>query len=292
MANKKNHIPPQSVYRRQLAAALKQLREEAFLTLSEVAEAVEVHQGSLSRIETAKRGTTPVLVNALLDMYGLDDEKRREDLLDLVRADNAQRKTWWRKYSTLMNPTQYSGYVTLESSAKEFRWYEAQLIPGLLQTEDYARQVITAMRMDLSKQQIDALVKVRMQRQALLTEDDAPKLWAVIDEAAIERLRHSPDILKEQLEHLLEAGLRTNVTLQFLPFDIGFHPALYGSFNIMSFAEPSPDVVWIENPTNSVCFETHEDVGHYTEVFDHLRATALGPTETRDRIEHIIRELK
>jgi transcriptional regulator with XRE-family HTH domain len=141
-----NHTASQSVYRRQLAAQLKKLREDAYLTLNQVSDAVEVHQGSLSRIETAKRGTTPVLVNALLDLYGVTDAQAREDILDLVRADSARHNTWWRKYSALMNPTQYSGYVTLESSATSFRSYEPQLIPGLLQTEEYARKVTNRLR--------------------------------------------------------------------------------------------------------------------------------------------------
>lgn len=281
---------PQSVYRRQLAAQLKHMRERAELTLSQVSQAVEVHQGSLSRIETAQRGTTPVLVNALLTLYGVSDEQTREDLLDLVRADNSRRNTWWRKHSALMNPTQYSGYVTLESSATSLRWYEPQLVPGLLQTEEYARRVITAMRMDLNAKQIEALVQVRMERQSLLVGPDVPKLWAVIDEAALRRLHSLPRVLVPQLEYLLDTARRTNVTLQLLPFDVGFHPALYGSFILMGFEPPNPDLVWVENQTKSVCFDQPADVTHYAEVFDHVRATALGPAETRDRIEDMIRE--
>lgn len=282
---------PQSVYRRQLSSQLKALREAADLTLTAVAETVEVNQGSLSRIETGKRGTTPVLVKALLDCYGVTDPAVREDLLDLVRADLAQRNTWWRKYSALMNPTQYVGYVTLESSASTLRSYESQLIPGLLQSEEYARRVITAMRVDLDAKGIEALVDVRMQRQILLDAEDAPKLWAVIDEAAIRRMRGYPAVMKGQLEHLLDVEPRTNVTLQLLPFDTGFHPALYGSFMLMGFPEPNPDLVWVENLTNSVCFEGAADVERYTEVFDHLRASALGPPETRSRIKSMIKEL-
>ncbi len=261
------------------------------MTLTEVARTVEVNQGSLSRIETGERGTSPVLVKALLDCYEVTDPAVREDILDLVRADQAQRQPWWKKYSAVINTTQYGGYLALESSATTFRSYEPQLMPGLLQTPDYARQVITEMRVDLDAKQVDALVDVRMQRQKLLEGEGAPRLWAVIDEAAIRRVEGSPAVLKGQLEHLLAIEPRTNVTLQLLPFAAGFHPGLYGSFMLMGFPEPNPDVVWVENLTNSVYFEGSADVDRYTEVFDHLRARALGPPETRSLINSIIKEL-
>jgi hypothetical protein len=290
MAWKRNPAP-KSVYRRQLSAQLKELHEQSGKTLAEVGQVIEVNQGSLSRIMNGDRGTSPVLVKAMLDCYGVTDPAVREDILDLVRADQAQRQKWWRKYSAVINTTQYGGYLELEQSATSLRSYEPQLIPGLLQTPEYARQVITAMRVDLDAKQVDALVDVRMKRQALLARDDAPKLWAVIDEAALRRISGAPTVLKGQVEHLLDLEPRTNITLQLLPFDAGFHPGLYGSFMLMGFPEPNPDVVWVENLTNSVYFEGSEDVGRYTEVFDHLRATALGPPETRSRIKDMIKEL-
>lgn len=290
MAWKKNPTP-KSVYRRQLAAQLKELRDASGNTMAEVAKVVEINQGSLSRIENGDRGTSPVLVKAMLDCYGVTDPTVREDILDLVRADQAQKQKWWRKYSAVINTTQYGGYLELETSATTLRSYEPLLIPGLLQTAEYARKVITAMRVDLDAQQVEALVTVRMNRQALLAREDAPKLWAVIDEAALRRIGGAPGLLKGQLAHLLDLGPRTNITLQLLSFDAGFHPGLYGSFMLMGFPEPNPDVVWVENLTNSVYFEGSNNVGRYTEVFDHLRATALGPPETRSRIEDMIKEL-
>ncbi|GGN43068.1 transcriptional regulator [Streptomyces kronopolitis] len=290
MAWKRNPAP-KSVYRRQLSARLKELREAADLTMAEAAQDIEINPGTLSRIESGERGTTPVVVKAMLDRYDVKDTAVREDVLDLVRADQAQKQKWWRKYSAVINTTQYGGYLELEASATSMRSYEPQLIPGLLQTADYAGKVISAMRMDLDAKQIDALVTVRMNRQAPLGGDNAPKLWAVIDEAAIRRMSGSPAVLRGQLQRLLEVEPRTNITLQLLPFDAGFHPGLYGSFMLMGFPEPNPDVVWVENLTNSVCFEGAEDVGRYTEVFDHLRATALGPPETRSRIKSMLKEL-
>ncbi|MEE1838390.1 helix-turn-helix domain-containing protein [Streptomyces sp. NPDC088190] len=290
MAWKRNPAP-KSVYRRQLSAQLKELHEQSGKTLAEVGAIIEVNQGSLSRIMNGDRGTTPVLVKAMLDCYGVTDPSVREDILDLVRADQAQRKKWWGKYSSVINTTQYGGYLELEQSATSLSSYEPQLIPGLLQTPEYARQVITAMRVDLDAKQVQALVDVRMNRQDILAREEAPKLWAVIDEAAFRRIESKPAVLKQQLEHLLDVEPRPNITLQLLPFEIGFHPGLYGSFMLMSFPEPNPDVVWVENLTKSVYFEGSEDVGRYTEVFDHLRATALGPPETRSRIKKMLKEL-
>ncbi|MFG2692841.1 helix-turn-helix domain-containing protein [Kitasatospora sp. NPDC051984] len=288
----KRNPAPKSVYRRQLASRLKELRDVRELTLTQVAEVVEVNQSSLSRIENGDRGTTPLLVKALLDCYQVIDPVEREDILDLVRADQAQRQQWWKKYSAVINTTQYGGYLALESSATSLRSYEPQLMPGLLQTADYARRVITEMRVDLTAKQVDALVTVRMERQEkVLGREDAPKLWAVIDEAAIRRIASNRSVMKGQLEHLLEVSPRPGLTLQLLPFSAGFHPGLYGSFVLMGFPETNSDVVWVENGPNSVYFEGSEDVERYTEVFDHLRARALGPPETRSQISKIIKEL-
>ncbi|MFD8079518.1 helix-turn-helix transcriptional regulator [Streptomyces sp. NPDC059718] len=280
-----------SVYRRQLAAKLKELREQADLTMAEVAAAIEINQGSLSRIESGDRGTTPVLVKAMLECYGVSDSATRDDVLDLVRADQAQRQQWWRKYSAVINTTQYGGYLALESSATTLRNYETELIPGLLQTEEYARQVIISMRVDLDDKGVEALVKVRMNRKNLLAGEDAVKLWAIIDEAAFRRIEPTPQVLRGQLEHLQTVMTQTNITVQLLPFTAGFHPGLDGSFVLMGFPEPNPDVVWMENGRHSVYFEGPDDVERYTEAFDHLRALALGPPETRSRLDSMIKEL-
>ncbi|MGY0057976.1 helix-turn-helix domain-containing protein [Streptomyces sp. LZ34] len=288
----KKSTASKSVYRRQLAARLRELREDAELTLAEVARQVEVSQGSLSRIETGDRGTTPLLAKALLDCYEVTDTTLREDLLDLVRADQAQKRPWWKKYATVVNTTQYGGYLTLESSATSLRTYQPLLVPGLLQTEAYAREIITEMRPDLSARQVQALVDVRMRRQEMLDTENAPTLWAVIDEAAIRRHIRSAEVARQQLERLVHASEHPRITIQFLPFTAGAHAGLYGSFMLMDFPAPTPEVVWVENLTNSVCFEDPGDVDRYIEVFDHLRSRALEPPETCRRFRTIARELQ
>ncbi|NGO73349.1 helix-turn-helix domain-containing protein [Streptomyces boncukensis] len=280
-----------SVYRRQLAARLRELREESDLTLTDVAEDVEVSPGALSRIENGDRGTSPVLVKALLDRYGTQDPAVREDVLDLVRADQAQKRPWWRKYAAVVNTTQYGGFLALESGASAIRSYEALWMPGLLQTEEYARSVIGELRTDLTSRQVDTLVKVRMQRQQLLEGDGAPKLWVVIDEAALRRRVGGESVMLGQLERLVQVCDHPQITVQLLPFDAGVHAGLYGAFVLMDFPQPTPQVVWVESLTNSVCFESSKDIDRYAETFDQLRALAVGPPETRRRFQEAIREL-
>ncbi|MEU6510543.1 Scr1 family TA system antitoxin-like transcriptional regulator [Streptomyces sp. NPDC046942] len=289
----KRSLVPQSVYRRQLAARLKELRDATGLTLTEVADQLEVNQGSLSRIENGERGTTPVLVRALLDLYGVDDENRRADVLDLVRADKEQQKPWWRKYSTVLTPTRYDGYLALEAGATHLANYQPMLVPGLLQTEDYARAVISQMRKDLSPPQVESLVRVRMERQNSRLCGEAPaRLWAILDEAVLRRTVGSVEVMRDQMRTLVEASEQPNVTVQLLPFSLGAHPGLYGPFVILTFPDPTPDLVWLENPKNSVYFESPEDVDNYTDIFDQLRGNALDPSETRTRIARISKELE
>ncbi|MBT2397209.1 helix-turn-helix transcriptional regulator [Streptomyces sp. ISL-100] len=288
----KRSMVPQSVYRRQLAARLKELRDVSGLTLTEVAEQIEVNQGSLSRIETGDRGTSPVLVRALLDCYGVEDPAQRADVLDLVRADKEQQKPWWRKYSTVLTATRYDGYLALEAGAVTLANYQPMLVPGLLQTEDYARAVISQMRMELTSPQVEALVKVRMERQNSRLDGERPaKLWAILDEAVLRRTVGSADIMRDQLRKLVEASEQPNITVQLLPFALGAHPGLYGPFVILTFPDPTPNLVWLENPKNSVYLESGDDVDNYTEIFDQLRACALGPSEARARIARISKEL-
>ncbi|MEV6408403.1 MULTISPECIES: helix-turn-helix domain-containing protein [Streptomyces] len=289
----KRKLVPQSLCRRQLAARLRELREASGLTLSEVAEQIEVNQGSLSRIETGERGTTPVLVRALLDCYAITDDHVRNDVLDLVRADREQQKPWWRKYATVLTSTRYDGYLALEAGATALANYQPLLVPGLLQTEDYARAVITKMRPDLASDQVDALVMVRMERQdSRLSGERRAHLCAVLDEAVLHRVIGSPMVMRQQFAHLLLVGEQENITVQLLPFSVGAHPGLYGPFVILTFPQPTAPLIWLENPYNSVYLEAESDVQNYMDIFNYLRASALSPDETRTRITRTAEELE
>ena len=288
MASKKNPVV-KSVYRRQLASNLKELRERAGMTMAEVAAAIEVNQGSLSRIESGDRGTSPLLVRAMLDCYGVTSRTVRENILNLVRADAAERQQWWRKYADAINNIGFGSYLTLESSATSLRTYEAALVPGLLQTEEYARALMTEAGIDVAPDRTEALVQLRMERKKRLEGAGAVKLWAVIEEAAIHRIKDSPALLKGQLEQLVAMGDRTNITIQLMPFSAGLYPGLGGSFMLLGFAPPNPDVVWLDN--GLVIVERSTDVERYAATFNGLQTRALGAAETRSRIHHIIEEL-
>ncbi|MGA5146953.1 helix-turn-helix domain-containing protein [Streptomyces griseoincarnatus] len=289
----KRKLVPQSVYRRQLATRLRELREASGLTLTEVSERIEVNQGSLSRIETGERGTTPVLVRALLDCYAVMDTELRDDILDLVRADKEQQKPWWRKYSTVLAPTRYDGYLALEAGAAALSNYQPLLVPGLLQTEDYARAVIAQMRPELTSDQVYALVKVRMERQeSRLCGERPTDLWAVLDEAVLHRVIGSPAVMRQQFAHLVQVGEQPNVTIQLLPFSLGAHPGLYGPFVILAFPQPTGPLVWLENPNNSVYLESESDIQNYNDIFEQLRASALSPAETRAHLTRTAEELE
>ncbi|MDX3854210.1 helix-turn-helix transcriptional regulator [Streptomyces sp. AK02-01A] len=289
----KRTLVPQSVYRRQLAARLRELRGAAGFTLAEVAERIEVNQGTLSRVETGERGTTPLLVRALLDCYTITDTALRDDILDLVRADKEQRKPWWRKYSAVLTATRYDGYLALEADATALSSYQPMLVPGLLQTEDYARGVIAQMRPDLTPAQVEALVKVRLERQESRLGGDHPiELCAVLDEAVLRRTVGSDSVMRDQFAHLVRVGELPNVNVQLLPFSLGAHPGLYGPFVILTFLQPTGPLVWLENPKNSVYLESESDVGNYTDIFDQLRACALSPAETRTSITRTAEELE
>ncbi|MDA5146567.1 helix-turn-helix transcriptional regulator [Streptomyces sp. AD681] len=289
----KRKLVPQSVHRRQLATRLRELREASGLTLTEVSERIEVNQGSLSRIETGERGTTPVLVRALLDCYAVTHTELRDDILDLVRADKEQQKPWWRKYSTVLALTRYDGYLALEASAVGLANYQPLLVPGLLQTEDYARAVIAQMRPELTSVQVDALVKVRMERQdSRLSGEHSTDLCAVLDEAVLHRVIGSPAVMRQQFAHLVQAGEQPNVTIQLLPFSAGAHPGLYGPFVILTFPQPTGPLVWLENPNNSVYLEAESDIQNYNDIFDKLRASALSPAETRNYLTRTAEEFE
>ncbi|MFJ4412998.1 Scr1 family TA system antitoxin-like transcriptional regulator [Streptomyces sp. NPDC088925] len=279
-----------SLYRRQLAKKLMGARRAAGLTQAEAARAVEMASASLSKIENAERGTTVVLARALLDAYGVTVEAEREEILDLVRADQAHRHQWWRDSASYLNMTRAGLYLGLEGDAEWLHNWEPDLIPGLLQTEDYAREVLTAMRPDLDAEGVEVLVRVRVGRRRILERENPATLHAIIDEGAVRRLAPTPKILTGQVRHLLAVSALPHVTVQVLPFEAGLHPGLDGSFVLMGFPEDAPAIAWVENGPNSVHYEGTQDVGRYTEIFADLRAQALDPDRTEAWLTNVIKE--
>jgi transcriptional regulator with XRE-family HTH domain len=280
------HSP--TVRRRRLAAVLRRLREELGLTIEHVARELEMHPTTLSRIETGRRGILPRDLKPILAVYGVAGE-RQEDLLTLARQ--ARQRGWWQSYGDVL-PGEYSTLIGLEAEASEIRTYEHQLVPGLLQTEDYARAIIRVFRPSDPDEEIDRRVKVRMERQSRLSSDPALNLWVVLDEAVLRRTVSGSDVMRRQLQRLIDVADRPGITLQVLPFAAGEHPGMTSSFVILRFPEPSdPDVVYLENFTSGLYVEEQEEIARYTLVCDHLGAMALSPRESARLIARVAAEL-
>ncbi|MBE1584576.1 transcriptional regulator with XRE-family HTH domain [Nonomuraea angiospora] len=273
--------------RRQLAGALRELREERELSIEQVADQLDWHPTKLSRFETARRAIQPSDVRALLDVYQVDQADR--DAL-LVLAREARQRDWWQAYGQAI-PEGFKVYLGLEAAVSSLYIYESEFIPGLVQTEDYIRAVHRATLVDAPDRDIEQRVTVRLTRQKLLTSKEAPKLWLVVNEAVIRRVVGGPDVMRAQLERLLEVTRLPNVTLQVLPFAAGAHPAMDGAFHMLRFEPTDPSVVYIEYHAGTLYLEKAQEVEQYAQKFDHLRATALSVGDSRALIEQVARDL-
>jgi transcriptional regulator with XRE-family HTH domain len=267
---------------RRLRHELRRLREQAGLTHSEVARRLEWSPSKVSRIETGQSRVQTGDVRDLLEVYGVTDQAAVEALVQLARE--ARRRGWWTRYTDVLG----SGtYVGLETEATGLRTYESVFIPGLLQTEDYARAVIRAGQTKPDPETLDRGLSARMARQEILTRPDPPEIWAVLDESVINRPVGGPEVMRAQLKHLIELSSRpnTSVTLQILPLRIGAHPGMDGPFVILAFDSPTdPPMVYLETATDGLYLDEPADVERYTLMFNHLVARALGPDESRTMI--------
>jgi transcriptional regulator with XRE-family HTH domain len=269
-----------TVRRRRLAAELRRLRERAEMTLEQAASQVEWSVAKLSRVETARVGINLADLRYLLKIYDVTDE-RVEELVSLARR--ARMRGWWESYADTL-PSDYASYIGLESEAASLRCFDALTLNGLLQTTDYAREVIRASLMALSPPgEVERRVEVRTTRQRVLNRELNPlRLWTVIDEAVLRRLVGSVHVMKAQGDRLLELAALPNVTVQVLPTGVGAHPATTGTFSILEFPEPQDaDVVYLETLTANIFVEDDAQAYRYALAFDHLRAMALGPEESK-----------
>ena len=267
--------------RRRLGLELRRLREAAGIKLDQVAAQIDLTTSTLSRIETGKAPCRTTYLTAMLDMYGVTDPQQVQVLKNMARE--GQRKGWWADYDGL--PAEFGIYVGLESVAASLRSYEAQLIPGLLQTRDYARAVFRACDRNATAEHIDRQAELRMKRQEALTRPDAPlELWAVLDEAVLRRPVGGPQVMRAQLGKLLEAAELPNLTVQVLPFAQGAHAGLNGPFCIMDFPGGDPATVYVGSAAGNTFLEKAHQVQRWAEAFDQLRAAALSPGDTRETI--------
>lgn len=273
------------VARRRLAAKLRSLREEhPKVTLEQVMEELDWSRSKLSRIETGMTSVSVPDVRALCALYGADDELA-EGLVQLSKQ--AKRSGWWQSYSDAL--TSYFGdYVELESEAASICNFEIDLVPGLLQTFDYARAVMKSWAPDIDDGLVTRRAEVRLARQKRL--DDGIKFWAIVDESALHRSCGGAGVMAAQLENMLAAADRPNVTLQVLPFSSGTHTAMGTAFTLLDFASLYEPVVYLDNLTSAIYVEEAADVDRYRQAFEHLRATALDPRVSQRRLDELRRQ--
>ncbi|GAA2432307.1 helix-turn-helix transcriptional regulator [Actinomadura vinacea] len=272
-----------TVRRRRLASEMRRLRKEAGKTREEAARFADIAPATVSRIEAATHAPKVADIMALCKFYGLDEE-RAEVLITLARQ--SRQRGWWQKYGEVI-PSWFEVYVGLEEEVSDVRTYQSEVIFGLLQTEAYARGVLLADD-DVSPDEGERLLEVRMRRQRLLEVADRPELWVIQNEAALRREVGGVSTMREQLSHLAELSRQPGITIQVLPFSAGAHPSMHGAFEVLSFSDRrDPDVVYVDYRRGSIYLEHAVEVDDYAQLFDQLRARALGPDESRALIAHI-----
>jgi hypothetical protein len=258
------------------------------LTREEAGEAIRASDGACHRREFGQVGCKESEIIDLLGLYQVTDPDEVAAFLLLTREANSP--GWWQHYGDVL-PRWFRTFVDLESAATLIRTYEGQFIPGLLQTDDYMRAVVQGAHLDESPEELGRRVRLRMARQILLTREHPPRLWAVVDEAALRRPVGGPEVMRGQLERLIDAAKLPNVTLQVLPFDVGAHSSMQGSFSILRFADRElPDVVYLEHLTNAVYLDKRDEVERYLDVMEFLCVDSQPPARTVELLEQILDE--
>jgi transcriptional regulator with XRE-family HTH domain len=274
-----------TVRRRRLGTELRNLRDKSGYKLEEVATELGVAPSTLSRIETGKAPTKSAYLHQMLEMYGVTDLEQRRVLVDMAREGH--RKGWWAAYDDVL-PSGFDIYVGLEAETAGIRSYEISAVPGLLQTADYARAILREMFPRHTGVQIDRLVDLRMARQQRLADDPPLELWAILDEAVVQRMVGGAAVMRQQLNHLLAEAARPGVTLQVLPFSSGAHAGHGGPFSILEFPERSDtEVAYVESVAGFIYLERPKEVRVRIEAFDRLRAAALSPAASIDLIARV-----
>jgi transcriptional regulator with XRE-family HTH domain len=271
-----------------LGAHLRRLREASGITPAQAGEAIRATHSKISRLERGRSGAKQRDVADLLTLYGITDEAEREPVLSLARQ--ASTPGWWQQYNDIL-PRWFELYVGLERAASVIRTYEVQFVHGLLQTEEYARAVILIANARASGEEIDRRVSVRMKRQQLLTQPDAPELWTVLDEAVLRRPLGGRAVMRAQLEHLLEMTALPNVTLQIIPFDVGPHAAAGGPFTILRFPEPDlPDLVYLEQLDSATYLDASDQVTKYLSVMNGICVQALSKSASKAMLRTLLEQ--
>jgi transcriptional regulator with XRE-family HTH domain len=278
-----------TVQRMLVGAKLRRLRTDLGLSREEAAEAIRASEWKIHRLENGQVGFKERDLVDLLARYEVTDPEEIAELLAMAREANTP--GWWQRYTDVL-PQWFRAYVDLESAAALIRTYEGQLVPGLLQTDDYMRAVIQGAHLDESAEEVGRRVRLRMARQTLLTREHPPRLWAVVDEAALRRPVGGREVMRGQVERLVEAAKLPNVTIQVLGFDSGAHPAMVGSFSVLRFPDQElPDVVYLEHLTSASYLNKPEEVDRYLHVMESICVRAAPPERTVELLGRILDEL-
>ena len=277
-----------TVLRMILARQLQALREKAGMSYEQAATAIYSSEWTIRRMERAEGGLKPLTVKSLLQAYGVTDPGEIDAFLGLAR--DASKPGWWHSYDDVL-PSWFRVAVGLEESASLIRAYEPQVVPGLLQTEGYVRAITAASFPAASDEETERRVALRLARQHLLCRPEPPEYWVVMDETVLRRPIGGHKVMRAQLEHLIAAAGQPKITIQVIPFAAGWHPALYGMFNIFRFpSEQLPDIVYTEALTGSYYLNKPEESARYTEALDRMCAQAASPEHTISILSEIVKE--
>jgi hypothetical protein len=285
------HVPVASsvnptVRRRRLGQELRRLRELKGMTAEEVAERLLVSQSKISRLENGRRSISQRDVRDLCGVYEVEDVRIVDSLMQM--AKDSRQQGWWHSFGDIP----YSVYIGLETDAASLRVYDPQVVPGLLQTRQYAEALITGALPETALADVEKRVQVRLRRQERISAPENPlRLWTVMDESAVRRVVGNRSLMRDQLEHLVEQSQLPHVTVQVIPFDMGAHPGLNGQYAILEFPDAADSsVVYIEGVTSDLYLEKANDVQKYSVMYEHLRAQALNVEQSRQFIADIAKD--
>ncbi|EPD94509.1 hypothetical protein HMPREF1486_03062 [Streptomyces sp. HPH0547] len=286
-------VKPSTVLGRQLGDELRRFREAAGLSTADAAAVLDCTKGKISRMEN---GHVPVRLpdlNALVTAYGIADTRTRERLTALARRANRRRRDgWWHEYSSVLSDA-YRDQIEMEAICSQMRTFQVQVVPGLLQTAEYARAIAVTSRSWKTPEEIDQVVQVRMTRQRRLTGEDPMHFWAVLAEGVLHQQVGGPAVMAEQLAALVDLADRPNITLQVLPFSRGAHASMLGPYVLLGFPQPTAlDLVLSETATRNTWVEREAEVVSYRALFDDARTNALPPADSVAMIKRIAAKAK
>ncbi|MFD7279678.1 helix-turn-helix domain-containing protein [Streptomyces sp. NPDC059862] len=269
-----------------LGSQLRRLREARGITREAAGYHIRASESKISRMELGRVSFKTRDVEDLLTLYGISDETERTSLVSLAREANVA--GWWHSYSDVL-PSWFPTYVGLEGAASLIRAYEVQFVHGLLQTEAYARAVVRRGMKGASESDVEKRVALRLERQKHLVSENAPDFHIVLDEAALRRPYGDREVMRGQLQHLIEFSERPNVRLQIMPFSFGGHAGESGAFTILGFPESDlSDVVYLEQLTSALYLDKAEDVAQYEKALKELQRDSPGPAESRDLLRGLL----